>query len=70
MEEEEERTFCNGYAQGANNAGHSKVIIVHGLYVRGCFTAERLSLLKYPHILFVFGAISLYVKAHMNLPIY
>jgi len=70
MKEEEEQTFCNGYVQEANNVGLSKVIIAHGLYVRGCSTAEHPSLLKHPHILFVFDAISLYVKAHMNLPIY
>jgi len=57
MEEYEEQTFCNGYAQGENNLGLSKVIIAHGLYVRGCSTTEHPSLLKYPYILFVFGAI-------------
>ena len=70
MEEEEEQTFCNGYAQGANDVGLSKVIISHGLYVRGCSIAEHPSLLKHPHILFVYGAISLYVILHINFPIY
>ena len=49
MKKEYLQTFCNGYAQGANDVGLSKVIIAHGLYVRGCSTAEHPSLLKNPH---------------------